>query len=255
MLSSEPSVPSAPWYFCGSFCHKPSARNRRRQRKQKVVQRHRSQPLDACIEEIGHRSRRRRQLDQRDHVDAAHVSDPARMLDARRGAARGRSRGRECTAGARSLIAGPDARPASGLAAFSRSNARCTTSPRRRRLAIVIVRSLVPEWPLMAGRRARRESGGSRATGAARSRARARKRIRARAAASTASTAQVCATIAASQPEASAFFTPADDSGSMNDPASPTSSQPSPAYSRARYWEASHPRGPSMSERAGDQAR
>ena len=32
----------------------------------------------------------------------------------------------------------------------------------------------------------------------------------------------------------------------MNDPASPTSSQPSPAYSLARYVEASHPQGPAV---------
>ncbi len=51
---------------------------------------------------------------------------------------------------------------------------------------------------------------------------------------------QVCATTAASHPEASAFLTPADDSGSMNEPASPTSSQPSPAYSRASI-RATHP--------------
>ena len=44
----------------------------------------------------------------------------------------------------------------------------------------------------------------------------------------------VCTATAASHAEASAFLTPADDNGSMNDPASPTRSQPLPAYSRAR---------------------
>ena len=60
------------------------------------------------------------------------------------------------------------------------------------------------------------------------------------------SSSAVCTATAASQPEASAFFTPADDSGSMNDPASPTSSQRSPAYALARYGDASKPRGPSI---------
>ena len=48
--------------------------------------------------------------------------------------------------------------------------------------------------------------------------------------ASPGSASAVCAATAASQPDARAFFTPQDDSGSMNEPASPTSSMPGAPY-------------------------
>src|SRR5437867_7946521 len=50
----------------------------------------------------------------------------------------------------------------------------------------------------------------------------------------------VCPVTAASQADASAFFTPNDDSGSMKEPASPTRRNPRPAYGSEEYSEASH---------------
>ena len=55
-----------------------------------------------------------------------------------------------------------------------------------------------------------------------------------------ASPRQVFATMAARQAEVMLSCTPADDSGSMNDAASPTRRTPESAARRARYTDASH---------------